>query len=70
MVGVYQFNRRKKKLNGTAYFYCNEKGCNASIRATYVEDIIEPVDARVINEGHSHLPDVCKQYIDLCEKKH
>ena len=32
------------------------------------ENNFEPINARLIKNLNSHLPDVCKQYIDVCEK--
>ena len=52
MVRVYKFNRRKVKPSGITYFYCNEKGCNACITATYAENNFEPINARLINNLH------------------
>ena len=67
-VGLFRFNRRRVKPSGAAYFYCIEKNCKSSVRATYVESTEEPSDYEILNNDHSHPPDVTFQYVDFCKK--
>jgi len=64
-VNVYRFDRRRLKPSGAGYFYCSEKGCKASIKATYVDT--EPSDFEVLCGHHNHPPDVTMQYVNFCK---
>ena len=65
-VNVYRFDRRRLKPSGAGYFYCSDKGCKASIKATYVDSDSEPSDFEVLGGHHNHPPDVTMQYVNFC----
>ena len=67
-VNVYRFDRRRLKPSGAGYFYCSEKGCKASIKATYADSDSEPSDFEVLCAHHNHPPDVTMQYVNYCKK--
>ena len=57
-VGLYRFNRRRVKPSGAGYFTCAKKNCKASVKVTYVDIAEEPTHYEILNDVHSHPPDV------------